>query len=260
MNPKSRQKVCREDYEKEFKPSVFLKYYETKSDCELSPFVRFRLQRLHESFVAIPEGVKVLDYGSGPVVVSAISAASKASDIVFADYVENNLKFVRQWLDSEPDAFDWWPYFTHVVQELEGKGKEEARERQELVRKVGKIAHCDINQDPPIQRGFDDQYDVLIVSLVLEGTSRSLEEYRAGLSRLAKLVKPGGTILYYGVENNYGYYTVGDRSFPAVTVNDEMTLSAFADAGFSDVTVTPAPVVDPEVSFRFVTGRRCGDR
>ena len=186
--------------------------------------------------------------------MSAISAATKASEIVFADYTK---KFLRKWLDGEPDAFDWSPYFSHVVVNLEGKEEEEARKIEGQVRKlVRATVHCDINQDPPIERGFDDLYDVVMVSLVLEGTARSQEGYCSSLSRLARLVKPGGAIFYYGVENKFCYYTVGDRSFPAVYVDDQLTMSAFVDAGFGDVTLTKAPKFDPVVSFRFVKGTR----
>ena len=78
-------KVSRDDYEEEFKPSVFLNYYKVKTATAISPFIKHRVQCLHESFPTVPRGVKVLDYGSGPVILCSISAAAKASEIVFAN-------------------------------------------------------------------------------------------------------------------------------------------------------------------------------
>ena len=136
------------------------------------------MQCLHESFQTVPCGVKVLDYGSGPVMLCTISAAAKASEIVLADYTENNRKCLRQWLNSEPDAFDWSPHFNYVVQDLEGKGEKEAREREDQVKKIAKnVVHCDITQNPPIQRGFDVLYDVVISCLALEAAAATQDEF-----------------------------------------------------------------------------------
>ena len=249
--------VSRDDYEEEFKPSVFLNYYKASCSSDISPFVKHRLQCLHESFQTIPNDVKVLDYGAGPIILSAISAATKASEIVLADYTNNNLKYVRQWLNSEPGAFDWSTHFNYIVQELEGEGEREARERQDHVRRLVKaVVHCDITQNPPIERGFDHPYDVVICCLVLEGTARTQEEYFLGMSRLATLIKPGGSLFYYGAEDNKGYYTVGDRNFPTLQVSEELALKAFAAAGFGNVVVSHPPQVDATKSFRFIRGTR----
>ena len=67
-------------------------------------------------------------------------------------------------MNDEPGALDWSPLF-YVVQEREGKVKKEAEERQ---RKVGNliqaVVHCNINEIPPIEKGFDDKYDIVLCS------------------------------------------------------------------------------------------------
>ena len=250
-------KVSRDDYEEEFKPSVFLNYYKAETATAISPFIKHRVQCFHESFQTVPRGVKVLDYGSGPVILCCISAAAKASEIVLADYTENNRKCLRQWLNSEPDAFDWSPHFNYIVQDLEGKGENEARNREDQFKKISKnVVHCDITQNPPIENGFDVLYDVVICCLVLEASASIQDEYYECLKRLATLIKPGGSIFYYGAENRAGYYTVGDRSFPTVCVSEQMALEAFKNAGFSDITINRAPEFEPDKSFRFIRGTR----
>ena len=248
--------VSRDKYNEEFKPfAYFLNYYSANGAGDIPSFVKHTLQCLHESFLTVPTGVKVLDYGAGPVISSTISAATKASEIVLADYTKKNLKCLQQWLNDEQGALDWSPHFTYVVQELEGKVKQEVEERQRVVRNLVKaVVHCDINKNPPIERGFDHHYDVVMCSLVLDATASTLDEYRSSVSRLSQLVKPGGSLFYYGVENRIGFYTVGDRNFPSLCVSDEFVIQAFHNAGFHDVSLCHSPNSTPDASYRFIKG------
>ena len=38
--------------------------------------------------------------------------------IVFGEYTERNREVLQMWLDKEPDAFDFTPFFKYVVQDL----------------------------------------------------------------------------------------------------------------------------------------------
>ena len=242
--------VSRDKYNEDFNPSAyFLNYYSANSAGDISSYVKHTLQCLHESFLTVPTGVKVLEYGAGPVISSTISAATKASESVLADYTKNNLKCLQQWLNDEPGALDWSPHFSYVVQELEGKVKQEVEERQRKVRNLVKaVVHCNINEMPPIEKGFDDNYGYL------DATASTLDEYCSNVSQLSQLVKPGGCLFYYGVENKRGFYTVGDRNFPSFCVSDELVVKAFHDAGFHNVSLTHAPHSLPDKSCRFIKG------
>ena len=80
------------------------------------------------------------------------------------------------------------------------------KERESKVRQLVKaVVHCDVTKDPPIEQGYDTLYDVVICSLVLEGASSSPEEYKSNFIHLSSLVKPGGSLLLYGVENQVGF-------------------------------------------------------
>ena len=158
--------------------------------------------------------LKVLDYGCGPAIINVMSAARKASEIILAEYTEQSRKYLHQWLNGDETVFDWSTHSKFVVQELEGKSEKEVKERQDLVRKLVKaVVHCDITQEPPIEPGYDNVYDVVICSLVFEGTAHDSKEYAAYIARVGNLVKNGGTFLIYGVENPFGYYMVGDLKF-----------------------------------------------
>ena len=57
------------------------------------------------------------------------------------------------WLDRDPNAPNWSPFFEYVVQELEGKSKEEAAKREEELHQVVKaVIPCDIHKDPQLNQ------------------------------------------------------------------------------------------------------------
>ena len=248
-------------YEDAFDVSAFFQQYCCYTEgTSRAKRVQHTLRCYHDAFQSLPSSsnLKVMDYGSGPVMLPTISAATKASEIVLSDYLEKNRKALQQWLDGDSAALDWSPYFRFVVRDLEGKGEQEVVERQELVRKLVKaVVHCDITQDPPIERGYDQLYDVVISSFVLESTARNLDEYASNTSTLGKLVKPGGLILIYGVENKLGYYESGDRKLPNITATAEFTVQALKDAGFCNLSLdTFLPSDDPHRIYRFIKGTR----
>ena len=102
------------------------------------------------------------------------------------------------------------------------------------------------------------RYDVVIISLVLEGASSDHEQYHSNIMvRLGKLVMPGGTIiLFYGVENKVGYYSIGGRQFPNLHVTAEFALETLKGVGFYNLTIKLAPKFDscPNCSFWFISG------
>ena len=247
------------DYHDKFQASEYLKrYYGTPAG---SYYTSLRLY--HEVFQSLPTGLRVLDYGSGPSIRGTISAATKASEIVLSDYTEDCRKALRQWLQKHPDAFDWSPYFSHVVKDLEGKGEKEVEERKEEVRRLVKaVVHCDLTQDPPIERGYDQQYDVVMSSLCIDAVARTREEYAQGMNKLSKLVKPGGTLLILGAEvrGEDGFYVVGEEKFRGFGVASDFAAKAITNAGFCVLTLErltdlPEKEVDPQLmSFVFIHG------
>ena len=70
-------------------------------------------------FVFATRSLKVLDYGTGPVICYVISAAGRQSEIILSDPAHANREALKKWLLNEPSAFDWTLHFNHVVQKLE---------------------------------------------------------------------------------------------------------------------------------------------
>ena len=244
-----------ENYQEEFDPSEFLKDYYLVTE-ELPALAKHALRCYHETFQKIPDDVKVLDYGAGPVIMYTISAAAKASEIVLAEYTEKNREYLHKWLAGDADAWDWSAYFKFVVKELEGKKDREVEERQELVRKkVKAVVHCDIHKDPPIQQDYNNLYDVVMTSFVLEGIASDLDNYQEYVARLGKLVKPGGLIMLYGVQNTLKNYSVGNQRFPNIYVTHDFAVHAIETAGFHDISIDTFQQNEHRVC-RFISGTR----
>ena len=224
------------DYHTRFDPLVYAKrFFEM---IKTQKRARHFLRCSYDVFQSLPSCLSILDYGSGPSILTAISAAAKASEIILSDYTEGNRAFIRQWLDNTTSALDWSVYFRYVVVELEGKTESDIASRKEQVRKLTKaVVPCDITQDPPIESGYHRQYDVVVASLVLTVSSRSQKDYLNNLKKLSKMVKPGGRIMICDAERSdtEGFYVVGGAKFSYPSVTSDFVSEGLKSAGFDDI-------------------------
>ena len=221
-----------------FDPWAYLHSYE-----EVNVWHRHSLSVLHEfykSYGLPPVGLKILEFGAGPVISYEISAALYASEIVLSEYTEKNREVLQMWLDQDPKAPNWKPFFEYVVQELEGKSKEEAAMRQEELRQIVKaIIPCDISKDSPIDPAYNGPYDVVISNLCLDTACTSLEEFARAVCKLAKYIKPGGKLLLQTVSGpaDIVFYMVGKEMFFGLSINEEFLTTTLKKMGFSDIAI-----------------------
>ncbi|XP_065908792.1 phenylethanolamine N-methyltransferase-like [Dysidea avara] len=61
----------------------------------------------------------LLEVGGGPCIYPLINAAPYVSEIYHSDYVKAFWDEVLMWKNNDPNAYDWSPYFKHIVQTLE---------------------------------------------------------------------------------------------------------------------------------------------
>ena len=239
------ERVCYgEDYYDKFNPQDYLQTYYSVNN--LNPIILFRLKQLNEFYTsptqALHAKLKILDIGSGPTIASAISAAPHAAEIVLSEYTEANRSTLLQWLNNDPNVFDWTHVFKHVVVDLESKTEEEVPIRAELVRKVVKaVVPCDVNQDPPIPTEYVDEYDIVTEFLCLTAACTTKEDYKAALVRLHALLKSGGKIVLYTVHckdaPTQASYPVGSHTFFDLQISEDFILKSLEQAGFCDVKV-----------------------
>ncbi|CAF1490499.1 unnamed protein product [Adineta ricciae] len=187
---------------------------------------------------------QALEFGGGPALFSSFILAQYVNSITFTDYTPSNLKAIEDWIEQNDDAHDWTEMFEFIVDyykessndQLANLNNWEHRLRDAL--NYGKRLKCaDVNGDHcPVLNG-QDRYDVILSSLCLDYACLTLETYKNTLKRMKNLLKPGGcVILTHG--RNQTFYTVLDKDFFALPVDEKKVHDALAEAGFTDIQVT----------------------
>ena len=223
----------------EFDAGGYLSGYYKMSNQRAQEVLRHLHRLFATSALRSRDGVKVLDYGCGPVVQNCISAAAFASEIVFCDISRPNREAVQKWLDRDAGTFDWSPHFDYVVKTLEGKSEEEARAREEKMREVSKVVFCDALSEKPLETGFEGPYDIVLQIGCLEAACPDKASYGRSMKVVTSLVKPGGLMVNHATDGNRDYegisYRVGGKDHSCVRLTTEYVVSQFRECGFTDI-------------------------
>ena len=145
---------------------------------------------------------KLLEVGGGPCIHSFISAAPYVAEIYHSDYVQSCRDEVTMWKNNDPNAYNWTPYFNHIVNKLEGQsGPNVVAERQQKIRKILKdVVYCDINADDIIP-SITFPVNIITTSYCLEHHNKSLELYESALRKLYDMLALKGFLaLLSGIE------------------------------------------------------------
>ena len=213
----------------------------------------FAVKNLHnffqkKSLSSSTSEFKVLDFGCGPVVANVISAARVATEVVLAEYTEEGRSAVRMWLEEDPNAFNWSPYFKYVVQTLEGGTVEATEEREKRLRSIVKgVVHCDITQAQPIEIGYQGPYDVVISCLCILNACKTTDDFLKAVGKLATLVKSKGHLLLSFVEPKEAIgvdnYKIGNKTYSALAVDRTFIQSALRN-DFDEITIEFLPMAN----------------
>jgi len=268
----SKELVEKDNYEERFDPMEYIQSrYKTPGSLE-NRRSDMTIKFLHKAITTFSstlkqdKGVKVLEYGCGPVICNVISAAGipQVSEIVLAEYTAKNRHALTQWLTEDPHAFDWTPYFNHVVTKLEGKPASEASSREKKIKAISKVVSCDISSDPVIEAGYEGPYDLVISLLCLEVSCPDEQTYRNRVQKLSALIKPGGSLLLmcaYVEDQLCGlrYYYVASNQFFSIRLSEAQVESALMDASISVERLVDMGKGNAEgdtAKFKFAIGRK----
>ena len=223
-------------------PPQFWTEYLSQVYNNVDVYHEFTLKHFHNFYQAYQPpagGAKVLEFGGGPTISNLISAAPKCQEIVFGEFREDNREHVKLWLKKDPSAFNWEPFFNYVVCTLEGGSATDAMKRKETLRSAIKaVVHCDIFQPEPV--ADQGPYDIVTTCLCLEYVCQNTEEYREGLAKLARLLKPGGTLLLESDEN-VDAWTFAGTKIQTHPISREVLTEALRSAGFSHIAIDTLP-------------------
>ena len=240
--------ACTGEKETSFNPMVYLidPCSNPESDTATS-FGNFLLNFFHKFFVnfsptsTTQEKVTLLDYGCGPVVCNIISASNYVSEITMAEYTPQSRILLEQWMkEGVMENFNWTPHFKYIVQTLEGKTENEAKEREkELCQKLKNVIPCNIKQDPHIPSEYAGPYNILICALVLNITSTCVVDYEAQM-KLSSLVKRGEHVLFAAstlVDDSLDYcydcyqFPSSDANFTGITLSMRTLVRIMEESG-----------------------------
>ena len=224
-----------DDHEDFFDPKDYLRSCLSLDDGTDSRWlVHTDMYRHHKFWTSMQSSnLTMLDFGGGPSIYSLISACPHVREIVFAEFTEPNRNEVNAWLRKDASAFDWSPYFKHVVQTLEGKKQEDSFDREEeLRRKITRVIPCDIRQQQPLMVKDAQQlkFDVVHSNSCIEAAVESDDMFCEAVAKLAKLVKQGGYLMLGGFLNST-YYFVGNEKFSDFPVSESLVRRALNECG-----------------------------
>ena len=185
------------------------------------------------------QDLRVLDFGSGPVIQNCISAAAFASEVVFCDISPANREAIQKWLDRDTDAFDWSPHFDYVVKTLEGRSEEEAREREERMRKVARVVFADALSEQPLAKGDDGPFDLILQCGCLEAACSDKRSFERGIRVLTSLLKSGGLLVDLATDAPVDTldltYNVGGTDHHCIRLTGDYVASIMRGCGLKDV-------------------------
>ena len=175
----------------------------------------------------------LLQLGAGPCIYDLISAAPYVAEIYHSDYLKCCCDEVLLWRNNDPNAYDWLPYFRHVVNTLEGKHSPHAVvEREELLRSIIKDSFtCDVKQSPMVLPGLSKTPDIICTNFCLEFAIPSNERYTGVLKEVFTMLKPNGFLVMLS-NLECTWYAVGGTKFLCVCLTKQDIENALREVGF----------------------------
>jgi NNMT/PNMT/TEMT family len=225
--------VCKQSLSEEhlgsFAAGLYLREYYSEVGDENS----FLLEFFVDAYRPLkPNTARVLELGGGPTVYQLISAARIASEICFADYLEENLREVRKWKRDSSTAFDWSLFFRRALQLEAGTNPTDLQlqQRMELLRmRIVHITKCDVLTHDVISQDLP-RPDIVSVNFVAESITESRAVWLQTMARIASLISDGGLLMMSGMLGAR-HWIVELRRYPAVFLQLSDVVDALAHNG-----------------------------
>jgi hypothetical protein len=231
-----------DQYESSFDPTAYLRQYYSLPKLAADDETLFRnlcgwLRRTGRIYR------NALDIGCGPTIHNSFALAPFAERIDLADYLDANLNEIRKWLECRPDAHDWDNLFRGVL-ECEETGANELENRKRLYRsRVANLLHCDLRSADPI--GRSDGYELVTSFFCPECVASSKDEWRAMMTEILRLVRPGGAVFFAAIRDAAHYEVLGKR-FESTRIVESDYVDMLRTAGFRSDAIAAEAVPAPD--------------
>ena len=172
-----------------------------------------------------------LEFGCGPTLFGALATAPFVKTLHLVDYLPRNLNEITEWLSRGPNAFNWDPCTSYILQKegIEPTAENIAKKSDDLRTKVTTLLPGDITKSWPLLERLE-KYDLLVSLYCADSITSSKEEWRQYMKNLFSIAKPKGTIII-GALRNCPFYRVGDQNFPCANVNEKDLEDIIKDSG-----------------------------
>ena len=192
-----------------------------------------------------------IDFGAGPTLFSALTLEPYIKNLDIAEYLPQNIKEIRHWIDKNPEAFDWtyWArYILRKQKKLSGESNIEKR-FENLRSKMRNILVGDATTNWPTNGDESKRYDLVVSLFCAESITDSREEWKRNLHNILKLSAPHGMVLISALRN-CSAYKVGKSDFPATPINEFDLEVAIRESSLRikklDIEVRDVPECKPE--------------
>jgi SAM-dependent methyltransferase len=238
-----------------FNARDYLEEYYSTIPSENEALIHF----LVRSFSDVPDGVNVLEFGSGPTMFTALAASRRARELHLSDFHHANRLELQMWLENDKNSFDWSAYTQLVLQFEEQDASSISVAKRELVTRglVRRVMHCDATRAPSIEE-TDLFYDAIASNLCIEAVAQNLEQWQQYLQNATARLRPGGKLILTAVKGSQTY-SVGKEVFRVLPLDEQGVELAVKQAGFHSIELEKTPAnhsVHPYDGLMFVTATK----
>ncbi|XP_029111507.1 nicotinamide N-methyltransferase [Scleropages formosus] len=231
---KSEQTIFTEGefYQAHFDPKTYLNSFFSlpQGHCEEN-YLELELRQLTNTFKTGKwKGKRLIEIGSGPSIVSLISACEHFEEIVMSDFADRNRQEIESWLREDEGCFDWDPIIQFVCK-LEGN-RTPMEVKVRLRQTVKQVLMCDVRLENPFEPLEVEPADCVVTTLCLEAACKDLDIYQRALQSLKALLKPGGVLVMTGALNET-FYMVGGQRFSCLPLSKDIVQGMLRNLGFS---------------------------
>ena len=174
----------------------------------------------------------LLELGGGPCIYDFISAAPYVAEIYHSDFIKNCRDEVLLWRNKDCHAYDWSPYFKHIVSTLEGKSDPNAVvEREMKLRSILKTSFTCNVRESPIVPSFLKCPTIICANFCLEVSLPSKDSYNAALKEIFEMLEPNGFFVML-LSLECSWYTINSTRFSCISLKPKDVEDALKNVGF----------------------------
>lgn len=216
-------------FQNEWVPKDYLRTYYSELEPDEVDTIKFFVDAVKK----VDHSGPVLIFGTGPALHHAFLLAT--NEIHVADYLPENLREIKKWVDNDEDAHNWKPFVKYTLQ-CEGTPSptdEEIIAREDLVRsKITKYIQVDAGDTDPLGTEKRESYGLVLSPYCADSATGDKDIWKKYMRNISSVVKPGGTFITAALRD-CASYEVGNRTFPCANINEKDMKKLFRTLDFS---------------------------